>query len=196
MPTPAQEELNRQTYMTMGKYVVAFSCLLHALETSTAKLIVPEPDGRRMMLLNAALAERTAAPIVGAFFSVFFKYWEGQMSTDDAAIMKCLRRELDDVVKERNRLMHDAWLGTTVGGDPGPHALTRFRVRAHGAGVEFESDSYPPERLDMLAENVHRLSSIVYGAVWYHRPGQSGPELAERFQIVDRKVVSNEGIVA
>jgi hypothetical protein len=188
MATPEQEELNAKTYMALGRYVVAFSGLLHALESSTVHLIVPEPDGRKMMLLGAALSERTASPVVAAFFSVFYKHWEGQMSDDDTAVMKCLRRELEDVVKERNRLMHDAWMGRTVGGDPGPHALARHRVRAHGTGVEFESEIYPPERLAELAEDVTRLSSVVNGSVWYHRPGQRGPELAERIRVVDKRV--------
>lgn len=141
-----------------------------------------------MTLLSAALADRTAAPIVAAFFSVFHKYWEGELTPEDLAILKCLRSEIDDHVKERNRLMHDAWMSTSTGADAGPHPLVRFRVRAHGKGVEFQNRPYPPKVLEDLAQDLLRLSSVVSTSVWYRRPNQKGPELHLRMQIIDGKV--------
>jgi hypothetical protein len=99
-------------------------------------------------------------------------------------------RELDELVKVRNRLMHDAWMTSITGGDPGPHALIRHRVRAHGKGVEYESEAYMPEKLEKLVEDANRLASVVNGAVWYSRPGQQGPELHQRMCVVDGKVRS------
>jgi hypothetical protein len=188
MVTDAKAKLNDDTYRALGRYVVEFSGLLHALETSTVYLFGLGPDGGRTMLIEAALAGRTADPIVSAFFSVFFKRWEGQLTPEDTKIMKCLRREIGDMVTERNRLMHDAWMGKTVGGDPGPHAMSRIRVRAHGTGVEFENIDYPPEKLELLAADLGRLAGVVNGSVWYRRPGQTGPELHPRIQIIDGKV--------
>lgn len=186
-----QEELNSKTCMALGQFVVAFSGVLHALETSTMYLIAPAPDGARWALLGAALADRTAAPIVASFFSVFHKRWEGSLSPEDSKILHCLRRELDDLVKQRNRLMHDAWMNRVVGGDPSPQPMSRHRVRAHGKGVEYENESYPPEKLEQIVQDANRLASVIHGAVWYRRDGQQGPELHSRMQIVDGKVQRN-----
>jgi len=192
MTTPEQDALDTQTHVALGRFVVSFSSLLHNLETSTIHLLSPEPNGRQWLLLRAAVADRTASPIGSAFFSVFHKRWEGALTEDDIKILKAMRRELDDLIKERNRLMHDAWMSTTKGADQGPHALTRVRVRAHGSGVEYEAKAYPPTVLANLVQDVDRLSSVVNGAVWYYRPGQSGPELHIKMSVKDGKVHRNE----
>lgn len=71
--TPEQAELYTRTYTALSKFVVSFSGLLHSLETSTVQLIAPFCDGDQMMRMNAAITDRTASPIVGAFFSVFYE---------------------------------------------------------------------------------------------------------------------------
>lgn len=188
MTTFAQDELDAKICLALGRFVVAFSEVLYALETSTAYLILPTPDGVRRTLLNAALADRTAAPIVASFFSVLHKRWEGLVPEADVKILQCLRRELDDLVKERNRLMHDAWMTSIVGGDPAPQPMGRHRVRAHGKGVEYEHVPYPPEKIEQLVQDARRLASAINRAVWYQRDGQEGPELHPRMKITDGKV--------
>lgn len=188
MPSDSQLQLDNDTYRALGRFVVAFSRLLYSLETSTIHLFGLGPDGERITLIEAALAGRTASPIVSAFFSVFFKRWESHLPEEDMQVLKSLRKELDAIVQERNRIMHDAWMSTTVGGDPGPHPLTRIRTRTHGRGIEFESVSYDPGTLDDLAEDADRLSRIVNASVWYRRPRQVGPELHPRLQIINGKV--------
>jgi hypothetical protein len=188
MSRPEQSALDTQTHVALGRFVISFSRLLYALESSTIRLLSPEPNGRQHLLLHAALAERTAMPISSAFFSIFYKRWEGTLSEIDIKILKAMRRELDELIKERNRLMHDAWLSTSVGGEEGPHPLTRSRVRTHGSGVDYESQTYQPKTLEALVETADRLSTVVNGAVWYSRRGQSGPELHSRMEIKDDKV--------
>ncbi len=168
-PPPEQAELYTRTYTALGKFVVSFSGLLHSLETSTVQLIAPFCEYGQMMRMNTAIADRTASPIVGAFFSVFYERWKSHIGTDEKKILKVLRRELDSVVKERNRLMHDVWMYKTGGEDPGPNSMSRFRIRAHGEGVEFEDIDYHPEQFDLLTNKVNRLSSVVNGLAWYMR---------------------------
>lgn len=182
-----QQAINEATYRALGLVVIRFAGLLHSLETSTIELFGLGPDYKRNLLLGAALADRTATPIVSAYISVFVKRWEGQMTPDDFEIVKCLRRELDEVVRERNRLMHDAWMYKT-GGEQS-HPLSLHRVRAHGKGANYESVDYPPAKLEELSERLERLASVVNGAVWYCRPGQVGPELHMRMRVVDGRVV-------
>ncbi len=118
MESKEQEELNNQIYLSLGKFVVSFSHLLHALEESTIFLFGLGPDGARTILIKAALTDRTAYPISSAFFSVFYQKW-GDFVTNDDLIMKVLRKEIQDLIEKRNRIMHDSWMGRTIGGDPG-----------------------------------------------------------------------------
>ena len=187
MTSKEQLALYEATYRALGLVVIRFSGLLHSLETSTIQLFGVGSDYKRMLLFSAALADRTAAPIVSAYISVFMQRWEGLMTEKDKEIIKCLRRELDEVVRERNRLMHDAWMYKK--GDESSYPLSRHRMRAHGKGVEYESVDYPPSSLEELAVRLERLASVVNASVWYLRPGQVGPELYPRIQIVDGKVV-------
>ncbi|HEX8163381.1 MAG TPA: hypothetical protein VF538_16035 [Pyrinomonadaceae bacterium] len=113
--TDEQLALNEATYRALGLVVIRFAGLLHSLETSTIQLFGVSPNYERDLLFRAALADRTAAPIVSAYISVFMQRWEGLMTAEDNEIIKCLRRELDEVVRERNRLMHDAWMYVTGG---------------------------------------------------------------------------------
>ena len=103
--------------------------------------------------------------------------------------MRAIRSELEAVVKERNRIMHDAWMGKTVGGESGPHALSRLRTRAHGRGIDFESVDMPPDVLNEFGSNIERLAKLIFAIVFYARPGQIGPEVHQRFEIVDGKVL-------
>lgn len=179
----AQAELNRTTYTALGHFVVAFSAVLGALESSTIRLL--GANGRARLLIEAALADRTAYPIMSSFFSVFHAYWGDQITAGDKVVLRQLRRELTSLIEIRNRLMHDAWMSTTVGGEEGPHPLSRMRVRAHGTGVDYEIEPHPPKDLEQLAADATRLSSCVNGAVWYCRPGQVGPELEQRYAIAE-----------
>ena len=122
-------------------------------------------------------------------FSVFFKHWGNEISDEDSRILRAIRSELEAVVKERNRIMHDAWMGKTVGGESGPHALSRLRTRAHGRGIDFESVDMPPDVLNEFGSNIERLAKLIFAIVFYARPGQIGPEVHQRFEIVDGKVL-------
>ena len=184
----AQSKHDEETYKELGRFVVAFSHLLHSLESSTIFLFELGPY-QHAIRIQAALADRTAAPIAASFFSVFFKRWEGALSKDEESIMACVRKEIDEIIKERNRLMHDVWLSKSVGGDPGPHDLSRLRVRAHGKGVEYESKDYSPASIREMVAKVERLVSVVNASTWYRREGQLGPELTNRLRIVNGRVV-------
>lgn len=187
MNTSDQQVLYEDTLRELGRFVVRFSHVLYALENSTIFLI--GIGGSSIVPLRAALSDRTAGPIVSSFFSVFHTRWAEALTEGDKKILSCLRRELDSLIKERNRLMHDVWLITTVGGDLGPHPLARSRLRAHGAGAEYETASYRSEDLEKISADAARLAEVVRSSAFYKRVGQQGPELERRFEIVEKKVL-------
>jgi hypothetical protein len=190
--TDAQSQLDELTCRWLGEFVVAFSGLLYSLETSTVQLLNLPLDGKTNLLIRAALADRTSNPITSAFFSVFFQRWGGDLTAEDAKLLKHLRKEVDAIGTLRNRLMHDVWMHTSVGGEIGPHNLTRHRVRAHGTGAEYESSDCSPQHLQELTKDIHRLSSVVNASVWYHRDGQIGPELSRRLHVVNGKLTHKQ----
>jgi hypothetical protein len=69
----AQTELEERICLALGKYVVAFSSLMFSLETGTIKFMgIPQ---EKVLMASAAFAERTANPVVAAFFSVLHLKW-------------------------------------------------------------------------------------------------------------------------
>lgn len=195
MANETQKELNEKIYTELGRFVVSFSGVLYALEHSTVHLIrtgtgpEPLPGNVNSILVEAALADRTASPIVSSFFSVFFKRWEGLIGNEDAIILKNLRRELGQLVEKRNRLMHDAWLVPSVGGSPGPHPLHLSRTRAHGTGIEYTHQKLGPSEIQELAADAKRLSQVVWATTWHWIPGQAGPQLHPRIIVQDGKTM-------
>ncbi|MCL6618901.1 MAG: hypothetical protein K6T33_03835 [Thermomonas hydrothermalis] len=185
--TASDEIASAEILTTLGKFVTSFSYLLLALEKSTITLLSPGPVGsivpetviKQRTLLRAALSDRTASPMVSTFFSVIYEKWKDNLCDGDREILKHLRRELDDVIKERNRLMHDAWFWVVKSSNQNDGVLIRERLRANGRGVEIEEQEYSLERMNDLVENVRRLAGVVLMMVWDYRSGRNH-EICER----------------
>jgi hypothetical protein len=192
MVTEEQTALNQKTYLALGRFVVCFSHLLNSLEESTIWLFGIALDGKRRILVKAALSGRTASPIVSSFFTVFFEKWGNLITEQDLTIIKCLRKEIEDLIQIRNRIMHDAWMGKSVGGDPGPHPMGTFRVRTHGKGATYDIIEFEPEKVTSIADDAERLAKIITGIVFYHKPGDEGPAVADRFEIREKRVYKKE----
>ena len=182
MTTPEQQQLNERTCLALGRFVIAFSNVLFALETSTVFLLNANRN-----LAQAVLADRTARPIAMSFFSLFHARWDNLLTDGDKQIINCLRTELDYLIDTRNRLMHDAWLNSTSG-DQELREMVTHRARAHRTGVDYKITKYHPDELEKLAAEARRISGKINGFVFYLRPGQIGPELERRFTITDKKV--------
>ena len=174
------------TYRAIGRFAVEFSGVLNELESSTIHLVAL---GGFSLSLHAALADRTAAAIVASFFSVAQVHWKEQLTDGDREILAGLRRELEDLIKLHDRLMRDAWMAANLGGEADARPTSRQRVIAHSLGVDFKHQNYRPTDIELLVLHAHRLSGLVHATAWYHRPGQDGPGLAARMDLVDGKVI-------
>ncbi|ERS07369.1 hypothetical protein Q668_05405 [Alcanivorax sp. PN-3] len=117
----------------------------------------------------------------------------GEITEADDLILKALRKEIQELIEQRNRIMHDAWMNT-IGGGMDSHPMSTMRVRVHGKGAEYERVEFAPEKLSNLADTAKRLSKVVNGIVWYWRPNMHGPEVADRFEVVDGKVIDRTNI--
>lgn len=154
------------TYKAIGRFVVEFSTLLASLDGGTLRLI----GGIRAIgnpLLMALLADRTALPIVSSFFAVFGECWKDRMKSEEKRLISLLRKELQELVEERNRLMHDVWMTQYVEGEPGPYDMARVRNRASKEGMEYEISDFGPNRLNGLTDDAIRLAEVVSGLAHY-----------------------------
>lgn len=188
----SQQKVTEATQLALGRFVVSYSALFYALEHSTIELLTMTadgPNGASRFLIQTALADRTAAPITSSFFSVFHLKWSGQLTPADQKILKALNKEIQALIKTRNRLMHDAWLVPTLGGSQIPQEFCLTRLKTHGSGAEYERTEYSAHHIDALAADAIRLSHVVWATTFYARDCQSGPELHPRITIVNEKVV-------
>jgi hypothetical protein len=182
--TPEQAAIYDSTCLALGRFVMRFSGLTRSLENATAHLM----GGTGNPLVAAVLADRTAQPILKAYVSVLVKKWEGSLTNGDIRLVGRIQKEITTLIEARNRLMHDAWMGQTIGGDPGPHPMVRIRVRLHGKGLEHESTRCTPEYLHGLADDATRLAVVVNASAFYLRPGQVGPEFERRLEVGERGI--------
>lgn len=187
-----QRLADQKTFSALGRFVVNFSHVVGSLEDglihlfSTAHHCPPE-------LLFAAMGERTADQILKSFVAVFRWRYGREMLPKDELVFACLKKEVDELIQVRNRLMHDSWVHFREGGSEAPALIGRYRRRVHGKGVDHELSDFGPDRIESHADDAERLSSIISAVAFYGRPEAIGPELHPRLQIVDKKVVRRAG---
>lgn len=186
MTTDARSPLLESTYLALGRFAVEFSGVLNELESSTIHLVAL---GGFSLSLHAALADRTASAIVASFFAVAQVHWKEHLTERDREILAGLRRELEELVGLHDRLMRDAWMAANLGSGEQAKPTSRQRVIATSLGVDFKHQNYRPTDIELLVLHAHRLAGLVHDTAWYHRPGQDGPGLAARMDLVDGKVV-------
>ncbi len=167
---------------------MSFSHMLHSLEESTIHLFGLGPDGTKTILIKAALADRTASPICAAFFSVLFQRWGNLITDDDTRVLKCLKKEIQGLIEQRNRIMHDPWMSKTICGESGPHPMSLVRLRSHAKGASYTAIDYGPQEVRSVADDAGRLAGVINAIVWYSKADQTGPEISRRFEVREDKV--------
>lgn len=187
------EKFSRQTgdfYRSIGHFVVEFSLLVHTLETYASRILgEPVQQGRRGKDKSAA-AQRA----LSRYFEAMRKAGGALANAEDRTVMKQLRSELSQLVKERDRVAHDAWFigwGSSETTDWSSGERWRYRSGAEWTPVDVRTlTAESIERLADDADRLRRLVGNVAGAVLtlpYH-PGE-GP--AHVLKIVDGRLAMN-----
>jgi len=178
-----QTQLNEATYLSLGRFVVTFSGLIHALITSKIHLAFTFPYGAAYEPESVRLNSLTAGPLVFEFIAAFKNKWDELISAEDLAIIECLNEELLALISERNRMMHDIWLSKTIGGHPGPHSFVRAGYNKTAAGSQYHNLDIYPDDIEPYTQTAKRLMNVVNCIAFYHRPGQTTPELSGRISL-------------
>lgn len=168
-----------ETFQALGGFVVGFSGLMRSLEAGTLDLVGPASN---RLLLEAALADRTAAPIIAGFFSVFAERWKATLEDTDRTLIRKLREEIEALVKIRNRLVHDAWMTST-----GSDNMVGMRMKATREGAETVITEYSPEILASYESDAMRLGGCIRAMVWRMLPGDQ-PGLSAKLKVADGRI--------
>ena len=185
----AQEALNEETQIALGKFVIAFSHVLVYLEHSTTQLhrLSGNPLNEEA---QAKLAKKTAGPLAEEFYKAFKDYWNGSLTSTDSAVFEQIESEVNQLVEDRNRVMHDAWLTTTDACEETAQEMATLRVFAAGKRVAYEMKSRTPMVILLLAADASRLAEVVRFSVSYRPPNPIGPEMRQRIALVDGKITA------
>lgn len=183
MPIVFRSLLERETNQALGAFVVAFSGLVVALEEVTVQMVGfdLDLDNNSYLRLRAGMGERTALPALKSFLSLVHMRWKAHLTADDEKILKALDTEIQGIIEVRNRLMHGAWVTNDFDPSPDNAGIVNLqRLREHGKGAGYVTESYSPDRLAKLTADVARLTSPVMRCAW-HPADDLGPILAETF---------------
>jgi hypothetical protein len=82
------------------------------------------------------------------------------LTPHELSIVNALDADIEFVILERNRLMHDAWL-LVLSGDSEVPRLEKYWVRRDGNSYRSDTQEYPVIKLDALIDDVIRLRQAV-----------------------------------
>jgi hypothetical protein len=98
-------EQRDDAYRAIGRYTVAFSLLVAGMREIIAVHIA---DGQKRdvgeLALGSLMAQQVADPLFAICRSV------ADLDRDEQAVEKCLREQVNEEIRERNRIMHGDWL--------------------------------------------------------------------------------------
>ena len=183
-----QAELDDATCLSLGRFVMFFSGLIHSLENATEALsnLVTTED---KINFKASISKFTAGVMLDKFSSTFTSYWGSALAKNDHEILDGVKRELKALIDQRNRLMHDVWVNKMVGGTENiPQHKARHRTIIQNTNLSYETIDYSPEVVEKLISDTKRLTLVVNRMYRYSRPGMVGPELHPRIKISAGKV--------
>jgi hypothetical protein len=145
-------------YLAIGRFVVAFSGLIHAMDTQTAFHLAA---GRPVATAQAALGSREAKAVLEGYLGLAYELDGGRWQDEDRTLVKVFRREVMDLISERNRIAHDAWF---VGWDEntGEHTSWRLRAVTTRSGVRQDAVTLTADEIFALAEDADRLREAAW----------------------------------
>lgn len=143
--------------------MVEFSQLQHMTEFMTVIAVTQDEDKDSQARAWAVLSGRTAQPVVHSFFSLCVELKQDEWSSEDFALLKAARKEIQDIIEERNRIAHDVWsLGHPNYPVPEESDALRFKYSISAPqGALRAATPITVSELDELSDNASRLRTII-----------------------------------
>jgi len=160
---PTEEGFLDNIYRAIGKFVVEFSQLQHMMEYMTVVALSQDGDRESSDRAWAVVSGRTAQPVVDGFFSLCVQIYKNEWTEEDFALLKAARKEIQNLIEERNRLAHDVWsLGHPNYPVPEGFDALRFKYGTSASkGALRSARPVTVSELDAMSNKLRRLNSFV-----------------------------------
>lgn len=124
----------------------------------------------------SVLSGRTAQLVSDGFFSLCHQIYKGKWTADDFNLLNMTRKEIQELIKHRNRIAHDVW---SIGHPnyPVPDGYDALRIKySISARIGALRAEQPVSILELntLSDNSKRLNSVIrqVGILMRYPPGK------------------------
>ena len=95
--------------LALGNFVMAFSRLCGILEYTAQLLMCRSGPEDLFERVATPISGLTAQPLANIVFSLIAQARLGRWTNEDLSLLKECRKELNNLIEERNRIAHDVW---------------------------------------------------------------------------------------
>ena len=154
---------NTELSLALGDFVLAFSQLCGSLEHVALYLICRSGSQDLYERTATSISELTARPLSNIVFSLIAKAEPDRWSSDDLVIITKYRKELDALIEERNRIVHDVWASASVHSQEETEKIwKRYRRRlSPKAGANVQYSSVTLSDLELQSKRARRLFVLI-----------------------------------
>jgi hypothetical protein len=197
MASLSTDGYNQQTndaYRAIGRYMVAFSVLVHELRAAVAQHISPG----KAPLANIALGEFSAMPICHAFFGL--ARLAAGFTRDEAKVADLLAIDVEKAIRTRNDVAHGDWrVGWLGHGASGVQILDPQLVRIvpHEKRGPFKTKDLTVADIDEMTDRLECLTTLAidFGNIALGLPiyRADGSLSTDEYRVADVFVVRGKG---
>jgi hypothetical protein len=149
------DEWQADGYRAIGRWWVQFSRLVGGMRTQMEnRLRSPEDEHG---LASVAFSQATAMQISAAFFGMCRLV--GDLSDAEENIARQLQKEVDDVIRLRNKIGHGDWL---IGQDIEPNSILAHLIRFYPKAPHRRVETLTAKDLDARSDRLGELARMVW----------------------------------
>jgi len=180
-----------EIYRAIGKFVVEFSHLHNMIELMIVHLLSPSGNSEMHQRAWAVISGQTTRPAMSNLFSLLIEIKSDEWTSDDMGVLNAVRKEIIEIIEERNRIAHDVWsLGHPNSPLPEDSDAQRFRYKASPRkGAMTSSEPVTVRDINQLTDKINRLDQVIrrIGAIGLSQTPRSP---TDEFIVDDDKKVS------
>lgn len=189
MPDWQQEQ--DEAFGAIGRYVAEFSFLVLTMRDSIISAIAGS-DSERIELAALALGSQTAQQVADAFFAICRSKYA--LDEEEQKIEKCLRLQVDEEIRQRNRMAHGDWFVTIPHPDePDDQVAVLERVKP-SRREPFIKEGFTVARIMEHVESAWALQQVV-SIFASSCLGYVGERVSTVLEIDDGRVINNQAYV-
>jgi hypothetical protein len=185
---PDWQQKQDEAFRAIGLYVAAFSVLVATMR-GVVIMAVTEANPKKRKLAQLALGGQSAQQVADAFFAICRAEYE--LDQEERQIEKCLRLQVDDEIRRRNRVAHGDWFVMMPSlNEPNDQVAELQRVKA-SRQEPFVTKSLTVAQIMEYVESAWLLDQIV-GFFGASCAGNMHERVSTLLEINDGRVVNSQ----